>query len=173
MRLPPPQPVQRQLPKLEVDDGERWTLHVLGKGNKERSIPLPAACVMFVTAHRRLRDLPPQPPTFEPRAADPRPQGRLAAALRAVRRGEGDLCRGGRQTREDRSGRRASAALRVTALVAARIRQDARRRSSGAIAGRAGAARSRVGTDHRRLREDRPVAAACVRRRDVFGHAWR
>ncbi|MGF6602756.1 site-specific recombinase XerC [Paraburkholderia sp. GAS448] len=29
-----------QLPKLEVDDGECWTLHVLGNGRKTRSVLL-------------------------------------------------------------------------------------------------------------------------------------
>jgi integrase/recombinase XerC len=41
------------------------TLHVLGNGNKGRSIPLPAACVAFVRTYRHLRGLPPQPPTRE------------------------------------------------------------------------------------------------------------
>jgi site-specific recombinase XerD len=46
-------------------DGERSTLHVLGKGNRERSIALPAACVTFVRMYRQLRGLPPTPPAFE------------------------------------------------------------------------------------------------------------
>jgi site-specific recombinase XerD len=54
-----------QLPKLEVDDGDRWTLHVLGKGNKARSVPPPAACVPILRTYRQLRGLPPQPSTFE------------------------------------------------------------------------------------------------------------
>ncbi|WP_408491709.1 tyrosine-type recombinase/integrase [Paraburkholderia sediminicola] len=54
-----------QLPKLEVDDGECWTLHVLGKGRKTRAIPLPALCVPILKTYRQLRGLPPQPGPYE------------------------------------------------------------------------------------------------------------
>ena len=57
-----------QLPKLEVDfigDNESWTLHVLGKGRRTRSIPLPALCVPILTTYRQLRGLPPQPGPYE------------------------------------------------------------------------------------------------------------
>jgi len=54
-----------QLPKLEVDDGECWTLHVLGKGRKTRAIPLPAICVPVLRTYRQLRGLPPSPGPYE------------------------------------------------------------------------------------------------------------
>ncbi len=57
-----------QLPKLEVDcidDSERWTLHVLGKGRRTRAIPLPEICVPVLTTYRQLRGLPPQPSPYE------------------------------------------------------------------------------------------------------------
>lgn len=54
-----------QLPKLDVDDRGRWTLHVLGKGRKPRAIPLPPVCVPVLQAYRQLRGLPPQPGPYE------------------------------------------------------------------------------------------------------------
>lgn len=56
---------EAQLPKLEVDDGECWTLHVLGKGRKTRAVPLPGLCVPILTTYRQLRGLPPQPSPYE------------------------------------------------------------------------------------------------------------
>jgi integrase len=53
-----------QLPKLEVDDWG-WTLHVLGKGRKARSVSLPATCVAVLTEYRQLRGLPARPNPYE------------------------------------------------------------------------------------------------------------
>ena len=41
------------------------TLHVLGKGRKTRSIPLPATCVPVLQSYRQPRGLPPQPNPYE------------------------------------------------------------------------------------------------------------
>ncbi|CAE6872251.1 Tyrosine recombinase XerC [Paraburkholderia aspalathi] len=54
-----------QLPKLEVDDSECWTLHVLGKGRKTRAVPLPGLCAPILKTYRQLRGLPPQPSPYE------------------------------------------------------------------------------------------------------------
>jgi integrase/recombinase XerC len=54
-----------RLPKLEVDDSECWTLHVLGKGRKTRAVPLPGLCVPILKTYRQLRGLPPQPTPYE------------------------------------------------------------------------------------------------------------
>lgn len=40
------------LPKLEVDAGECWTLHVLGKGRKTHAVPLPALRVSILKTYR-------------------------------------------------------------------------------------------------------------------------
>lgn len=53
------------LPRLDVDAGGRWTLHVLGKGNKLRAIPLPAVCLPPLRAYRIARGLTPEPGAFE------------------------------------------------------------------------------------------------------------
>ncbi|SOF00966.1 Site-specific recombinase XerD [Burkholderia sp. OK233] len=53
------------LPRLEVDPQAQWTLHVLGKGSKRRSIPLPSVCVPALRAYRIARTLPTQPSPFE------------------------------------------------------------------------------------------------------------
>jgi integrase/recombinase XerC len=54
-----------QLPKIEVDDGACWTLHVLGKGRKTRAIPLPTLCVPVLKTYRQLRGLPVLPSPYE------------------------------------------------------------------------------------------------------------
>ena len=53
------------LPRLEVDPQSQWTLHVLGKGGKRRSIPLPSICVPVLRAYRLARALPERPSPFE------------------------------------------------------------------------------------------------------------
>lgn len=53
------------MPKLEIDDGECWTLHVLGKGRKTRAVPLPGLCVPILKTYRQLRGLPPHPSPYE------------------------------------------------------------------------------------------------------------
>ncbi|MCX4177840.1 MULTISPECIES: tyrosine-type recombinase/integrase, partial [Paraburkholderia] len=57
------------LPRLDVDaDADtdtHWTLHVRGKGNKVRAIPLPALCVPPLRAYRLARGLAPEPGPFE------------------------------------------------------------------------------------------------------------
>jgi hypothetical protein len=53
------------LPRLDVDAGGNWTLHVLGKGNKLRAIPLPAVCLPPLRAYRLSRGLTPEPGAFE------------------------------------------------------------------------------------------------------------
>jgi len=53
------------LPRLDVDAEGHWTLHVRGKGNKRRAIPLPAICVPPLRAYRLARGLPPVPAPFE------------------------------------------------------------------------------------------------------------
>lgn len=55
----------RQLPALDIDPQGHWTLHVCGKGQKPRAIPLPAGCVSRLQAYRRLRGLPEQPEPSE------------------------------------------------------------------------------------------------------------
>ncbi|ABO54647.1 tyrosine-type recombinase/integrase [Burkholderia vietnamiensis] len=55
----------RQLPVLDVDSNGCWTLHVCGKGQKPRAIPLPAGCVSRLQTYRRLRGLPEQPEPSE------------------------------------------------------------------------------------------------------------
>lgn len=53
------------LPKLDVDAQGDRTLHVLGKGDKERSIPLPRSCAPLLQAYRVARGLPPSPNLLE------------------------------------------------------------------------------------------------------------
>jgi integrase/recombinase XerC len=53
------------LPRLDVDAEGAWTLHVRGKGNKRRAIPLPTVCVAPLRAYRLARGLPPAPAPFE------------------------------------------------------------------------------------------------------------
>ncbi|MFL9855629.1 tyrosine-type recombinase/integrase [Paraburkholderia madseniana] len=57
------------LPRLDVDaDADtdtHWTLHVRGKGNRLRAIPLPAICVPPLRAYRLARGLTPEPGAFE------------------------------------------------------------------------------------------------------------
>jgi len=53
------------LPRLDVDAEGAWTLHVRGKGNKRRAIPLPAVCVPPLRAYRLARGLTPAPAAFE------------------------------------------------------------------------------------------------------------
>ncbi|MBB5503205.1 tyrosine-type recombinase/integrase [Paraburkholderia sp. MM5384-R2] len=53
------------LPHVEVDDARQWTLHVLGKGNRLRAIPLPTACLPALRAYRRAVGLLEDPPAEE------------------------------------------------------------------------------------------------------------
>ncbi|MEX3982501.1 tyrosine-type recombinase/integrase [Paraburkholderia sp. EG287A] len=53
------------LPRIEVDQARQWTLHVNGKGNKVRAVPLPSACLPALRAYRRLRGLTDDPPPGE------------------------------------------------------------------------------------------------------------
>ena len=53
------------LPRLDVDAEGNWTLHVRGKGNKRRAIPLPAVCVPPLRAYRLARGLTVTPAPFE------------------------------------------------------------------------------------------------------------
>jgi len=53
------------LPRLDVDAEGHWTLHVRGKGNKRRAIPLPAVCLPPLRAYRLGRALTPAPAAFE------------------------------------------------------------------------------------------------------------
>lgn len=53
------------LPRLDVDAQDQWTLHVLGKGNKRRAVPLPSVCVPALRAYRLARALPERPSPFE------------------------------------------------------------------------------------------------------------
>ncbi|MFL9935744.1 tyrosine-type recombinase/integrase [Paraburkholderia sp. RL18-103-BIB-C] len=55
------------LPHVDADGARQWTLHVMGKGNKRRAIPLPTACLPALRAYRRAVGLP----------ADPAPGERL------------------------------------------------------------------------------------------------
>ncbi|MGF6788366.1 tyrosine-type recombinase/integrase [Paraburkholderia sp. 35.1] len=53
------------LPHVEVDAARQWTLHVLGKGQRLRAIPLPAACLPALRAYRRAVGLPADPAAEE------------------------------------------------------------------------------------------------------------
>ncbi|SOF00947.1 Site-specific recombinase XerD [Burkholderia sp. OK233] len=51
-------------PRLSADPGG-WTLTVVGKGRKKRSIPLPDICTVFLKQYRTACGLPPIPPPGE------------------------------------------------------------------------------------------------------------
>lgn len=53
------------LPRVEVDEHEDWLLTVLGKGGKERVIPLPRTCGAVMRAYRLARGLPALPTSLE------------------------------------------------------------------------------------------------------------
>jgi site-specific recombinase XerD len=53
------------LPRLEVEAKGAWTLHVLGKGENRRAIPLPAACLAALRTYRQARGLPAEPAAGE------------------------------------------------------------------------------------------------------------
>ncbi|MGF6875116.1 tyrosine-type recombinase/integrase [Paraburkholderia sp. MM5477-R1] len=53
------------LPHVDVDAARQWTLHVLGKGQRLRAIPLPAACLPALRGYRRAVGLPADPPADE------------------------------------------------------------------------------------------------------------
>ncbi|WP_028221934.1 tyrosine-type recombinase/integrase [Paraburkholderia oxyphila] len=53
------------LPRIDVDEARQWTLHVVGKGSKQRAIPLPSTCLPALRAYRCLRGLPADPPPGE------------------------------------------------------------------------------------------------------------
>jgi integrase/recombinase XerC len=55
----------RALPRIEVDEARQWTLHVTGKGNKLRAIPLPSSCLPALRAYRCVRGLAADPPPGE------------------------------------------------------------------------------------------------------------
>jgi site-specific recombinase XerC len=46
------------LPRVDVDPQAQWTLHVLGKGSKRRSIPLPSVCACRIAPSWILAALP-------------------------------------------------------------------------------------------------------------------
>ncbi|MBC8742459.1 tyrosine-type recombinase/integrase [Paraburkholderia sp. UCT31] len=56
---------ERALPHVDVDEARQWTLHVLGKGQRLRAIPLPSACLPALRAYRRAVGLPEDPPAEE------------------------------------------------------------------------------------------------------------
>lgn len=53
------------LPRLAVDERGDWLLTVMGKGNKERSVPLPRTCDAVLRAYRLARGLPAVPGLLE------------------------------------------------------------------------------------------------------------
>lgn len=53
------------LPRLDVDEHGGWMLRVLGKGDKERAIPLPRPCTQVLRNYRQARGLPVLPGTLE------------------------------------------------------------------------------------------------------------
>ncbi len=53
------------LPRLEVDPHGDWTLHVIGKRDKERAIPLPKSSAGVLRAYRAARGLAELPSLFE------------------------------------------------------------------------------------------------------------
>jgi integrase/recombinase XerC len=56
---------ERALPRIELDEARQWTLHVTGKGNKLRAIPLPSTCLPALRDYRRARGLTADPPPGE------------------------------------------------------------------------------------------------------------
>jgi integrase/recombinase XerC len=55
----------RGLPRIDVDTQGDWTLHVVGKGDKERSIPLPRACGPILAGYRQAGGLAAAPSMLE------------------------------------------------------------------------------------------------------------
>ena len=53
------------LPRVEVDERGSLTLHVVGKGSKARSIPLPRRCADLLRDYRLARGLPTRPSVLE------------------------------------------------------------------------------------------------------------
>ncbi|HEX6704717.1 MAG TPA: tyrosine-type recombinase/integrase [Albitalea sp.] len=53
------------LPRLQVDEHGDWLVTVLGKGDKERAIPLPHACDAVLRSYRLARGLPALPNSLE------------------------------------------------------------------------------------------------------------
>jgi site-specific recombinase XerD len=49
------------LPRFEIDEHGDGTLHLLGKGEKERAVPLPRGCVQVLQGYRVARGLPARP----------------------------------------------------------------------------------------------------------------
>lgn len=56
---------QLGLPRLEIDERGDWTLHVIGKRGKERSVPLPRRCTGVLRDYRAARGLSPEPALLE------------------------------------------------------------------------------------------------------------
>lgn len=54
-----------ELPRLEAATPTQWTLHVIGKGQKQRSIPLPHLCIDTLRRYRMGRGLAPEPTGHE------------------------------------------------------------------------------------------------------------
>jgi site-specific recombinase XerC len=156
-----------QLPKLEVDDGECWTLHVLGKGRKTRAVQLPGLCVPILTTYRQLRGLPPQPSPYEHAALIHGLKGGslhssgLYDEVKAIFIAAADCIE-----KTDHAG-----AARLRSASPHWLRHGYARQlvvdHQGAIAGRTGSARARVGANDRRLRKNRLVAVACLCGPDV------
>jgi integrase/recombinase XerC len=53
------------LPRLDIDERKNLTLHVIGKGSKARSIPLPQRCAEVLRQYRVARGLPARPTALE------------------------------------------------------------------------------------------------------------
>jgi site-specific recombinase XerD len=53
------------LPRLDIDERGGWTLRVLGKGDKERAIPLTRSCAQVLRDYRQARGLPALPGALE------------------------------------------------------------------------------------------------------------
>jgi len=51
-------------PRLRIDE-DGWTLEVIGKGHKQRAIPLPDVCLPFIKQYRVARGLPSVPSSAE------------------------------------------------------------------------------------------------------------
>ncbi|MGF6855464.1 tyrosine-type recombinase/integrase [Paraburkholderia sp. CI3] len=56
---------ERALPHVDVDAARQWTLHVLGKGQRLRAIPLPAVCLPALREYRCAMGLRADPPAEE------------------------------------------------------------------------------------------------------------